>query len=268
MMGPAAALFLRKELREVRHNPQIWPGYLLLPLIGIALPLIFLAVMPVNVEAASDPDVAALLRLAGRDPALAAFPVAQRIPRLVVRDMGLFFLLIPVILSAMSAAMSIAVEKQQRTLEPLLATPVSVRELLWAKLMAVLAPATLATWVAAGVSVALSAITTFARHGDVFWPGVPYALTIVVIAPLCGAVAALQAMGVSIRARDVQSAVHLAGLWTIPAGMVFVGLIGRLALRSVWMGLIGATIAAALAAWLFARNVRRFEREEVLTRWL
>ena len=35
-----------KEMRDVRTNKQVWPVYLLLPPIALALPIIFVTVMP------------------------------------------------------------------------------------------------------------------------------------------------------------------------------------------------------------------------------
>ena len=33
-------LFLRKELRDVRSNKQVWPAYLILPVLAVALPIV------------------------------------------------------------------------------------------------------------------------------------------------------------------------------------------------------------------------------------
>jgi ABC-2 type transport system permease protein len=259
-------IFLRKELRELRHNPQVWPGYLLLPLIAIAFPVIFIAVIPGDVSSL-DPDMASLMRLASRDPLIARYPEAERIGRLVSREWGAFILIIPMILSGMSAALAIAVEKQQRTLEPVLATPLSPQELLAAKLVAALGPAVLATWVSALLSVVGTAIVTSFKIGVTIWPEPAGILTMAIVAPLCGAASALLGMRASMRAADVHSAVQTAGLWVVPMGMVLAGLLGRPAMRSVAAGLFAIGLTLALSWWLFRGNVRRFEREEILTRW-
>lgn len=266
MINPVLGIFLSKELRELRANPQIWPGYLILPLIAVALPIIFLAVIPTS-GAAVDPDLAGMLRLAEHDPLLAAFPDNQRLARLLTREAATIFLFMPVLLSGMSAALAIAAEKQQRTLEPILATPVSVGDLLAAKLLAALGPAVLVTWGTALVSVIATAITTQVRYGEPFWPGWAVVLVLVLLAPACGAAAALLGMRASIRAKDVQPAVQMAGLWVVPLGVIFASLLGRPSLRSVPVGVAAFAIVVALGWWLFRGNIRRFEREELLTRW-
>jgi len=260
-------VFLRKELRDLRSNPQVWPGYLLLPIIGIVLPIVFLVLLPTTPLGRLDPDLEGLLRLAQRDPMLAAFPEGERLARLLVRESGSFFLLMPVILSGMSAALAIAAEKQQRTLEPILATPIAIHDLLAAKLLASLGPALLVTWGATLVAMTAAAITTWVRWGHAFWPDWPALLVFGLLAPACGAVAALLGMRASIRARDVHAAVQSSGLWVVPAGIFLAATLGRPALRSAWAGVVGTVLVALLGWWLFRGNVRRFEREEVLTRW-
>jgi len=265
--APVLGLFLRKELRDLRGNPQVYPGYLLLPLIAILLPAVFVALLPTDPARMLDPDLQTLLRFATRDPLLAAYPEGQRLVRLIIRDVGAFFLLMPVMLSAMSAALAIAAEKQQRTLEPILATTLSDREFLLAKLIAALGPAVLVTWGSALLYLVVIAAVTAIRHGTMMLPGWTFLPSIVLLAPLAGAAAALMGMRASARARDVQSAVQTATLWVVPAGIALAAVAGRAAMRSPLTALIGAVVLAGVSLWLFRGNLVRFRREEILTRW-
>ncbi len=267
-MKPALALFLRKELRDIRSNAQVWVGYLILPLIGVGIPVVFLALVPLDPAMPGiDPDFVALFRFATLDPALAGFPEGERVIRLLVREVGVFFLFMPVILSSMGAAMSIAADKQQRTLEPILATPVADREFLLAKLLAAAVPGTLVTW-AAGLLFALGAmIVSTVRLGHPVFPGLPFVVALVLLVPLAGGIAALIGMRASMRAADVQAAAQMAGLWVVPAAIILIGLIGRPALRSVPFALI-ALVLFGLVFWrLFVGTLKRFDREEILVRW-
>ncbi|MGE0442026.1 MAG: ABC transporter permease subunit [Gemmatimonadales bacterium] len=267
-MTDLLAIFLRKELRDLRANPQVLPGYLLLPAVAVLLPVILLAVVPLDPGVTdAGGGVADLFRLADLDPALAGFPPRERMIRLAIREFGAFFLLIPVILSSMSAALSVAAEKQQRTLEPLLATPIDDRTFLLAKLVAAVGPAIVVTWGAALVEAAGVGIVTAVRIGTTVLPGWPYLVAIVLVVPLGGIVAALVGMLVSVRAPDVQAAIQSAGLWVVPAALVLIGSVGRPAFRGVLIALIVALVLAGAAAALFRRLRRRFEREEILTRW-
>lgn len=263
------SLFLGKELRDIRGNPQVLPGYLLLPVIAVALPAIFLAFLPLDPVSAAvgDPDVASMLRFASRDPGVALFPERERIARLIVRDSAIFLLLMPLVLSAMSAALSIALEKQQRTLEPILATPISDRALLVAKLLGALGPAIAVTWISAIASALVTTVISGWRYGTPFLPDAAFFIVVAALAPLCGAAAALAGIRVSLRARDPQSAVQTTSLWVLPAGLTFVLLVGRAALFGTALAAAAVLLAALLVGWLFRGALARFDREEILTRW-
>jgi uncharacterized membrane protein YhhN len=57
------------------------------------------------------------------------------------------------------------------------------------------------------------------------------------------------------------------GLVVVPVSLVVIALLGRPAMQAPLAGMVGA-ILLGIAAWLlFRRNLRRFQREELLTRW-
>ena len=62
-------------------------------------------------------------------------------------DLTLFYLLMPIVLGQ-CRALALVREKEQRTLEPILATLIRDRDLLLAKLVAAVIPALLITWAA------------------------------------------------------------------------------------------------------------------------
>lgn len=53
----------------------------------------------------------------------------------------------------------------------------------------------------------------------------------------------------------------------VPVSLLVVAMLGRPAMASPVTGLIAAGALFVLSGWLFVRNVRRFRREELLTRW-
>ena len=68
--------------------------------------------------------------------------------RYLLRATAGMFLLMPIAIASTAAAFSIVGEKQQRTLEPILATPITDRQLLLGKLLASAGPTILVTWAA------------------------------------------------------------------------------------------------------------------------
>jgi ABC-2 type transport system permease protein len=157
-------------------------------------------------------------------------------------------------------------EKQARTLEPLLVTPLTTFELLAAKVLASLLPALALTAVCFGIYLAGAAV--FAQ------PGVHSALLgvrplaiVFVLGPL-SALAALQlAVCVSSRVNDARSAQQLGALVILPlAALLVAQLVGAVALTLplivfLALFLIGINVGLMLIA------VALFDRESILTRW-
>lgn len=263
-------LFLRKELRDLRGNKQVWPAYFLLPLIAVFLPALLLVLLPTiadPVKAATDPGLKMLFDTIARDPSLAGATPAERMARLLLRDVQMFYLLMPVILSASAAALALVREKEQRTLEPILATPLRDSDLLLAKLCAAAGPAMAFTWAAAILGVVVGLLGSWWRVGVPIGPTPGNVVAVLFLAPAMAVVAGLVGLRVSARFTDVPSATQYTGLVVVPISLIVVAAVGRPAMAFPLVGAIGTAVAVLVALWMFARNVRRFRREEILTRW-
>lgn len=263
-------IFLGKELREVRRNKFILPAYLLLPLIAVALPVLFTLLAPELVKAGTqqkDPVVLAILRMVQTVPEFAGRPLDEAVARYILRGVLGFYLLIPVALSSISAAFSIVSEKQQRTLEPILATPVTDREFLLGKLLASLLPAVAATWAAALAGATIIDLFSWQRYGALFLPDRFWTVGVFLLAPLLGAASVLATMRLSAKMTDPQTANQFAGLVIVPFFLVGIGVFGKILTLSFAALLIACLAVLLLAAFLFRVNVVKFQREEILTRW-
>src|SRR2546427_7686409 len=90
--------------------------------------------------------------------------------RYMLRNSFAILLLVPVALSSTSAAFSIVGEKQQRTLEPILATPITDRQFLLGKLIAATVPTIVMTWLTALVTVSVVDVVTHGRYTTLLLP--------------------------------------------------------------------------------------------------
>lgn len=267
---PVLTLFLRKELRDLRGNRQIWPAYLILPALGVLLPALLLALLPYMMQAGElrhDPGMEMLLTTIANDPSITGATLAEKIARLLLRDMGMYYLLMPVVLAGSSAGLVIVREKEQRTLEPILATPLRDRDFLLAKLFASLGPALLASMVAWVPGTLTAMVGSWWRVSAVILPTSGNLVGTFLLGPVFGALAALVGLRVSARFTDVPGATQFTGLVVLPAGLVMVAVIGRPAMASPLVGVAASLLLGLVAVWLFRRNVRKFRREEILTRW-
>ena len=229
---------IRKELAEFRRNRLIVVTAAVLPLVFLVSPTV--SILDIKAQALST-------------------VLDRRV------ETSLFLpLLIPVFVPAIMSAYSVVGEREQGTLEPVLATPVSRAELLIGKAAAIFMPAVALGYLIFGVFVAITqlfaspAAAAAVRHA----PQLPAALVFI---PLLAAWAISVGLAISARVTDTRVAQQLSTLGSLPP-------LALAALMS--FGAITPTfgLAAALAGGLLAVDcaaclavARLFDRERLIT---
>src|SRR6266550_6645229 len=196
--------------------------------------------------------------------ALAPLEVAQAI---VGRQFSVLFLLLPIFIPSVLASYAIVGEKRERTLEPVLATPIKTWELLLGKALAALIPALAITLASATVFVAGILVFAVSDHVRelVVTPG--WILAVLVDTPLLGLIGVALIVVLSSRVNDPRTAQQISAVLIVPLlGLIFGQLAGVVVLGpalALGFGVI-LGIIAVIALWA---ATRLFQREVILTRW-
>lgn len=257
-----------KELRELRRNRMAFVPVVVMAVVALAIPFLVTFWLPIltGQPLASDEHFARAVASVARgtiryhqlteEAALEAFVFEQCL---------LLFVLIPIAGSVSLAAYAVIGEKQGRTLEALLATPITSGELLLAKMVAGLLPPLAIE--AAALALLFGLVAVFAPAiMPVIWT--PRMLLIVgVIGPL-GAMASLQAtIAVSARVNDPRTAQQVAVFFVLPiSGLLVAQFSGSYFISTSGLLIVAGVLAIA---WLvFLRlAIALFDRETILTRW-
>jgi len=165
------------------------------------------------------------------------------------------------------AAHSVIGEKQARTLEPLLATPVTTFELLTAKVLGAALPG-IALMVAC-FTVYVGAVAIFAERGVWLMMLTARSLALVLIMGPLAALLGLQlAVCASSRVNDPRSAQQLGALIIVlpMAALQIAQFIGGVVLTTSMILALALLLCAANAV-LMSVAIRLFDRESILTRW-
>jgi ABC-2 type transport system permease protein len=253
-------VIIQKEWQEIFKNKYVLFSITLLPMLFVAIPIAFLFFTgnpntPIN----GLDDIANSPSFAGYDPRAAA-------QILLIQQFMFYFLMMPLIIPSYITAYSIIGEKQQRTLEPLLATPMSVTELLLGKSLSALLPAVLVTWVA---YITYVVIARFVTSGTV-WSYIVspiWMLAIVLLGPILGILAVNVGLIVSSRVNDVRSAEQISGMLVIPIVLIGLPLTAGKILLSGQYFVIGVLVLTVLDVVVLGIAVKLFNRETILTRW-
>jgi ABC-2 type transport system permease protein len=269
-MGSAVSrirALVRKELAELRAAPGVLAGPVLMLVTAVAVPFGVAIGVPWwagesladaedLVEMARETAAVAWRPGLGTEAAAQAFLLAQFVPLLV---------LVPVVGAMALVTTSIVDELKGRSLEPLLATPITTLELIAAKAGSAFVVAM--ALLAAGVGLFAISTALLAAPGVLPAMLTPSAAALLLgLAP--GAAAATLMLGVisSSRARDARTAQQFSVLVVLPLVALFVGRIGNGVSPAVLLTVAAA--AWALTALLAIAGVRVFDRERILTRWM
>ncbi len=252
-----------KEWAETLKDRTILMSILLPPLLFVAIPSVLVRVSDAGMNTLKPDTIQTLYALS---PDLRAVD-AQDVTKLVLLNQFLvFFLMMPAFIPLTIAAQSIIGEKQNRTLEPLLATPVTTWELMLGKSLAAAIPAIAITWAAFAIFFAstIPAVSDTLREALL---QTKWLLAAGVIAPLLCMLGVGLAVLLSSRLNDARAAQQIGAMVVIP----IVGLSIAQTAGKLFLGLqefvIGALALALIDIVVLYLAVKVFDRETILTRW-
>ena len=256
-----ALIVLEKEWLELRLQRALLLATLFLPpLLTVLAIAVFVIIGVVPAAGGGGRGLPPIPELAGLSP-------RELGQVLVGRQFSVLFLLVHIFIPSVLASYAIVGEKRERTLEPVLATPIETWELLVGKALAALIPALAITLASAAVFVA--GILVFAVSPQVRELVVTagWVLAVLVDTPLLGLIGVALIVVLSSRVNDPRTAQQISAVLVVPVlGLVFGQLAGVVVLGpglALGIGVILAIIAA-VALWA---ATRLFQREVILTRW-
>ncbi|NEU61429.1 ABC transporter permease subunit [Paenibacillus sp. ALJ109b] len=247
----AIRALVRKDIRAITASVQLWLPMLIVPLvIGIIMPAVLIWTAS-RMELASLGNMSFLLDTldnlthAGRIPQLASMPTDNHriVYYLALYMFAPLFLIIPVMASSILTANSFAGEKERKTLEGLLFTPMSMDTLFKGKVLAALIPSLLLSWVTFIIYGIIANILLYPMFGAWMFPNLNWIILVLWVVPTCSLVVILLNVLISAKVRGFQEAYQLGGLVVIPLLALIAGQAsGMLLISPLMLILVGAVL--------------------------
>jgi ABC-2 type transport system permease protein len=265
-----AWLVFKKDWMEIKRNWQVLLPIIIVPIIfSVVLPAIVLTISSVP-STNSTGDFQTLLGILPADAQaqLAGFsPTQIVIYIMVLYFFAPFFLIIPIMASSVIGSDSFAGERERKTIEALLATPISDSELLMGKILVSFIPAMVITFASFGIYTAVvDSITYGMFNGMLLLPNLNFLIMILGVAPTLALCSIGLTVIISAKVKGFREAQQISVVLLLPVlGLVFAQITGVL--------LLGPLVLAALIAILvgvdvavFYVGVQIFQREEILSK--
>jgi ABC-2 type transport system permease protein len=236
---------------------------------ALVVPLLLLVVVPAAAGIA--PRFLDAAVLGDVQPLLDALPESARadLPEdlalqaaivLVTHLLAPFVLIVPVMFASVLAADGLAGEKERGTLEGLLLTPLSDRDLALAKLLAAWIPATVLGLLGAVVYATVANLAIAPQLGRLVLPTTEYLVLTLWLGPTMAAAGLAAVLLVSVRVQTTQEAFQIGGLVVLPVVALVVGQATGALLLSVWLLALAGVVALGAAAGLIAAGGRGLSR--------
>jgi len=175
--------------------------------------------------------------------------------------------LAPVITPTVIASYTFVGEKNNKSLEPLLATPASDSEILWGKILAILIPTILVTILSFVIFAIYTNIIFLQNLGYAPLPNDTWLFSMLILGPLICFLSITANIIVSSRMSDVRASQQVGSLVVLPVILIFIGGVsGAVSFGVPSMLLIGA-ILLAIDAGVFLLVKKSFQRENILVKW-
>ena len=258
-----------KELAELARNRSALLPVIAVALVSMVLPFFIGLAVPrlTGEDLSADTDLVQALVKAGEElPGALALSDEAAVQAFVFSRFLTLLLLVPVTGAITFAGHSLVGEKLGRSLEPLLATPITTFELLIGKVIGALIPSLLVMALTFGIY--LAGIGLLAEPGVLGVMVTSRTLLLVFgLGPLSSLVALQVGVLVSARVNDPRTAQQFGALLILPlTGLFMAQMTGVFILTLPVMFLMLGGLAVAWVLLLLL-GVLLFDRETILTRW-
>lgn len=249
----AVSTIARKDLYEVRHNRMVWMPMIVLPVVlCLILPLVLLLAAQAagqdSPDALLDPDIARMM---------ANLPQSMKAEleglngnqQMIVLMLGYLFaplfLILPIMTASTIGTNSFVGEKERKTIEALLYTPATDRELFVGKMLAAILPALVITWLSFILYTLILNVVGTPIMGRIWFPTPAWYPLILWVTPAVAGMGVLGAVIVSARAGTFMEAYQTTGVLVVPLLLLVFGQVFGVITLSVELALV-----VGLVVWL------------------
>lgn len=268
----AIAAIIKKDLKVIRKNKSLVMSFIILSLVFFVVMPGLSALIPgiVNGVGGDLFDLSDLEKLLAKMPPvlqqeLSGLNMSQKVTKYVlVYMMAPMLMLMPILIASTIAADSFAGEKERKTIEALLYTPTTDRELFLAKLLSSWLTAIAITLAGFGLYIIVGNTAAWPQMQRIFFPNAMWLVLIIWVVP------AVIGLGISVmvlasaRAQGVQDATQVGALVTLPIiGLFYMQVTGAMYFNIFVMFLLGlvAWLLTGLLIWFGSRS---FQRKRIL----
>lgn len=269
MRWSKAFLVFWKDLSEVARNWEVMAPMIILPVILTVLIPAIVTLVPESMNGSNNGNLmeAIIPNLPEAvKQTLSGYPEAQQmIYIMLLYFFAPFFLIIPLMVSGVIASDSFAGEKERKTIEALLAAPLTDSELLMGKILVGFVPAMGITILSFALYTVMVDALTLSRFGFLLLPNLTWLVMILCLAPAASLLGIGATVIISTQVKGFREAQQLSALLVVPVlALLFGQAFGFLIMGPATL-LVLTILMLVVDAALFGVGISLFNRERILS---
>lgn len=263
----------RKDLKEVRQNKFVWGPAIAIPLIfAVALPILLSVmpqVMPVDDVQRELGDLETLLK--NMPPSLRVIFEGLELEQMFVVYMMAFmlaplFLTLPLMFSSVVGADSFVGERERKTMEALLYSPATDRELFLGKVLAAVIPAIALSWLSYLIYIIVVNVASFNLFGYIWFPLPTWWPLMFWLTPAFALLGISATVMISARVKTFMEAYQLTNWLVIFVLALVFGQISGVLFLGVGTAMIVGTFIWIVDVILIRLSIRNFKRSSLIAK--
>ena len=244
MKSRAVQALIKKDLTDIFRNKTLCSTLIIIPIIfSVVIPTVVLSgALFFDMEKIAGDDASKLI-----DTFLHS-SIEKKIPLETFEQQFIYlfinyllpslFLLVPIITASVVAANSFVGEKERRTLESLLFSPISIKTLFVSKVLASFIPAFLVSIISFIVSGIIINALGYELFNEMIFPSPNWIVFITCLSPMVTFMTVLLNVLISSRVKTFQEAQNIGGIIVLPVIGMMVGQVSGLFLMGVQLTLL------------------------------
>ncbi|SEM18997.1 ABC-2 type transporter [Mesobacillus persicus] len=250
---------IKKDLRDIYRTKSLLTTIIIIPIIfSIVFPTILIgSALLFDLEKAMGADMQKMLDMflneIGTKQRIAETPEQQIVYLFINYILPSLFLLVPIITASVVAANSFVGEKERRTLESLLFSPVSIKTLFISKTVASFIPSFLVSVISFILCGLIINGLGYQLFQEIIFPSGNWIVLITCLSPMVTLMTVLLNLFISSRVKTYQEAQNISGIIILPV-------IGMIAGQASGLFLVGVEITLMISAAILLLNLILLQR--------
>ncbi len=263
MMNKSAYVaIIKKDFKSVTDNKNMFAALLIMPLVfTVILPSIFIILIHFGMQDSQIlAEVEELANLFGVD----ITNEIELIGAIINNLLPSLFLMIPIMAASVTSACAFVGEKEKRTLETLLFSPLTLSDIFRAKVLASFLLSMLVALISFAVMLLVIEVECMILSGELLFLSVSWLVLLLLLTPSVSLIAITLIVRGSAKAQSVEQSQQSAVFLVLPVLLLVISQATGLLLISVWILLALGVVCAAIAFVLLKKSMTKFTYEALL----